>query len=162
MNSGCDKLTIGERAGKMLSAILRALEYESPEVRNRIMMACGKECASLPCPPRWNVSLDMVYDIASQTKYVNRRIDLLNKSAPWCAEWIMQDDYIMSECTTCGCLLIQEELVDANPVWCDCSVGWVKTIFEALLQIPVQVELVSAIGRGDKTCKYVVRSVSDS
>jgi hypothetical protein len=140
----------------MLRAIIRTLEGESPEVRDRIMMACGRECASLPCPPKWNISLDMVYDITSKTMDVKERIGLLNELVPWCSEWIMDKDSIISECMTCGCLLVQNGLVEPSEVWCECSLGWVKAIFEVIFQGPVQVKLASAIGRGDRTCKYMV------
>jgi len=160
MNQRFKKLTLEERAGKMLKAILKALESESPEVRHRIMMACGKECANLPCPPKWNVSLDTVHDIASRIKKVNERIDLLNQEVPWCAAWTTLNDEIISDCSECGCLLVQAGLVNVSSVWCDCSLGWINTIFEALFQHPVHVELLSAIGRGDRTCNYRVKLAS--
>ncbi len=157
MNCGSEEITVGERAGKMLSVILRALEDEDREVRNRLMIACGKECANLPCPPKWDVSLDIAHDIISKTDDVTKRIELLNQSVPWCADWVMENDWIVSECTTCGCLLVQNGIVDASPLWCQCSMGWVKSIFEIIFQSPVQVMLTSAIGQGDKTCKYLVK-----
>ncbi len=157
MNCDCEKITIGERASKILRAILGALENEDIEVRNRIMIACGKECANLPCPPMWEASLDIVRDIVSKTNDLKKRIELLNQLVPWCADWVVKNDWITSECTTCGCLLVQNGAVDANPIWCQCSVGWVKSIFEVVFQSPVQVKLASAIGQGDKTCKYMVK-----
>ncbi len=157
MNCDCEKITIGERAGKILRVILSALEEEDPEVRNRIMIACGKECANLPCPPKWEVCLDIAHDIVFKTNDWKKRIELLNQLVPWCADWVIANDWITSECTTCGCLLVQNGVVDANPVWCQCSVGWIKSIFEVIFQSPVQVKLASAIGQGDKTCKYLVK-----
>jgi predicted hydrocarbon binding protein len=157
MANDSNQLTIESRAGKLLTAILRALETESTEVRKRVMMACGKECAHLPCPPEWNSSLDLVTLIVERTSDVKKRIELLNQEVPWCAEWVFDDNTISSECHECGCLLVQNELIKDCAVWCDCSIGCVKEILEALLQFPVQVELVSAIGRGEKTCKYLVK-----
>jgi predicted hydrocarbon binding protein len=47
--------------------------------------------------------------------------------------------------------------VKLTGTFCYCSVGWVRTIFEALLRRPVEVELEKAIGLGDDVCKYNVR-----
>ncbi len=157
MGNSSSELSITERAGRMLIAILGALEKERAEVRERVMMACGKECANLPCPPNWRVSLNTVRQIARQTRSTEERINLLNQKVPWCGNWTLQNDAITSECTECGCLLVQANLVSHDRVWCDCSLGWVKTIFEVLLQSQVDVELVSAIGRGEATCQYKVR-----
>ena len=162
MANGSNQLAIECRAGELLAAILKALETESVEVRRRVMMACGKECAKLPCPPKWNISLDTVTKIVKKTSDTKERIELLNQEVPWCAEWVFDDNTIISECYECGCLLVQAELVRDRTVWCDCSIGWAKEILEALLQFSVQVELVSAIGRGDKTCKFLVKIPSKS
>jgi predicted hydrocarbon binding protein len=162
MTNDSNQLKIEGRAGKLLTAMLRALESESTEVQTRVMMACGKECARLPCPPEGQSSLDLVAKIVERTSDVKERIELLNQEVPWCAEWICEENTIFSECYECGCLLVQSELIKDCAVWCDCSIGWVKEILEALLQLPVKVELVSAIGRGDKTCKYLVKIPSES
>jgi len=162
MGNDSNQLTIVGRAGKLLTAILKVLETETAEVRIRVMMACGKECARLPCPPEWTSSLDIVAKIVERTSDVKERIELLNQEVPWCAEWVYDENMIFSECYECGCLLVQDELIKDCAVWCDCSIGWVKEILETLLQLPVHVELVSSIGRGDKTCKYLVKISSTS
>lgn len=141
----------------MLNAILEALERESPDVRARVMTACGEECARLPCPPRWEVSYTKAWKISQKTSSLSERVDLLNQEVPWCGEWSVTDTVVSSECDSCGCLLVQDQLVSPSQVWCACSLGWIKAIFEALLQCPVHVELVSSIGRGDAVCKYLVR-----
>jgi len=162
MGNSPSELSIAERAGRMLVAILKALEKERTEVRERVMMACGKECASLPCPPNWKASFNTARQIARRTRVMEERIRLLNQEVPWCGNWILQNDEITSECSECGCLLVQANLVNHIGVWCDCSLGWVKTIFETLLQSQVDVELVSAIGRGNTICQYKVRLATKS
>lgn len=41
--------------------------------------------------------------------------------------------------------------------FCNCSRGWVKTVFGTVSGRPVEVELKQAIGRGDPVCEFVVR-----
>jgi predicted hydrocarbon binding protein len=42
------------------------------------------------------------------------------------------------------------------PLYCNCSRGWVKEMFETALGKPVDVKLLTSIKRGDKECRLVV------
>ena len=51
----------------------------------------------------------------------------------------------------------QEQLQADYPFFCDCTRGWAAAVFEEALGHPVAVELVRAIGRGDKHCEFLVQ-----
>ncbi len=161
MMKDVERITSGERAGRMLNAILEALESESFEVSARVMRSAGVMCATLPCPPAWGVSLHKALEISQKSESLEERVAMLNRDIPWCGEWSFMNGTISSECDSCGCLLVQDGLVSPSGIWCACSLGWVEAIFAALLQCPVRADLVSAIGRGDATCKYIVHLSSE-
>lgn len=62
-------------------------------------------------------------------------------------------EYTHSEC---GCPLVQE-LNIKNPMMCNCTRGHTKSIFETLLNRPVEVELVETVLRGGKRCKQIIK-----
>lgn len=41
-------------------------------------------------------------------------------------------------------------------VYCNCSRGWAKALFEGALKKPVEVVLLRSIKRGDKECKFKI------
>ena len=55
----------------------------------------------------------------------------------------------------CYCTIRTEGYI-TSPVFCNCSKGWVKTVYEELLQKPVEVKLTKAISRGDQVCAFEV------
>jgi hypothetical protein len=55
---------------------------------------------------------------------------------------------------TCGCPMIRDGYQEPKPGWCGCGDYWYKTMFEAVVGHPVEVELTSScIRNGSATCK---------
>jgi hypothetical protein len=48
-------------------------------------------------------------------------------------------------------------LENVPPLYCNCSRGWVKEMFETVVGKPVDVKLLASIKRGDKECRMLVR-----
>jgi len=71
---------------------------------------------------------------------------------------VRNQDAIACVCERCGCPLVNDGLVSSSPIFCSCSRGYVKAVFEVILGGPVVVELEQAIGRGDPVCRFVVRA----
>ncbi len=51
-------------------------------------------------------------------------------------------------------LLKEEKPVD--PIWCNCSGGYYKNFWEAVLDQPVKIELLESVLKGDEVCKFVL------
>jgi len=43
-----------------------------------------------------------------------------------------------------------------SAVYCNCSRGWAKALFEGALKKPVEVKLLKSIKRGDKECRFKI------
>lgn len=57
----------------------------------------------------------------------------------------------------CGCPMIRDGYQEPTPTWCECGNYYYKTMFEAVVKHPVQVELLdSCICTGSNSCKRLV------
>jgi len=57
----------------------------------------------------------------------------------------------------CYCSLVKGYPGQLSPIFCNCSRGWIKELFEKALERPVEVELEQSIKQGDPVCKFLVR-----
>lgn len=140
------------RSSKLLDAIVKSLNEVDLETRRRIMESCGKACA------QEDGDLAIAEGIGKTASSVKEVVERINKELVWCGIWSQKGKSIECICAKCGCPLVRSKLVDRNAIWCFCSRGWVKVIFEAALRKRVEVELEKAIGRGDNVCKFVVHT----
>jgi len=56
----------------------------------------------------------------------------------------------------CYCHKIEGVASDVPRIYCCCSVGWVKEMFEQALGRPVEVRLEASVLRGDEVCRLRV------
>ena len=56
----------------------------------------------------------------------------------------------------CYCHKIKGFIGDIPGIYCSCSVGWVKEMFEQALARPVEVKLEASVLRGDEACRLRV------
>jgi hypothetical protein len=66
----------------------------------------------------------------------------------------------------CHCPWVRESLLDENqtppdPVFCNCSGGYYKNFWEAVLDQPVKVELLESVLKGDSVCKFALHLPQD-
>lgn len=58
---------------------------------------------------------------------------------------------------SCGCPMIRDGHHPPAPEWCACGNYWYKTMIEAVVKHPVQVDLLdSCIRTGSSSCKRLV------
>ena len=138
---------------KWLRTLMVALDKEVDEkTRTRLMEYCGRACAE------HHKSIEIVKKLQRKIKDFDELLDKLNQQKGfWCGKWIKEGKIIYSVCQECGCPLVKAGLVDKSSTFCQCSLGWVKTVFEQAIGKTVKVQLVQAKGKGDKVCKYIIR-----
>jgi predicted hydrocarbon binding protein len=138
-----------KQTGRMIDSMVKGLEGFDEETAQRIMERCGEACAVTG-------DLGLAKEIADETEDIDETIARANDEIAWCGRWVRNGNTITAVCTACGCPLVRRGIVELSGTFCLCSRGWMKTVFEALLERPVRVELEKAIGRGDDVCKYNV------
>jgi len=57
----------------------------------------------------------------------------------------------------CHCALVKRSKEKISSTFCCCSGGWVKQLWEGILDQPVEVELTESLLKGDKRCTHAVR-----
>ena len=57
---------------------------------------------------------------------------------------------------TCYCPLASEIKEALSPTYCNCSVGWLKQMYETVTEKPVRVEVLETIKRGGQACRFNV------
>ncbi len=80
-------------------------------------------------------------------------------------KWVEKAEYdekagtirIVDKSKTCTCPLVKESLTPST--FCDCTLGWQKETYSALLGKPVEVELEESILRGGKRCVFRITVV---
>jgi predicted hydrocarbon binding protein len=137
---------------KWVETLMSTLEILVDEdTRAGLMESCGRVCAL------HHGSIEQAIAIKHSAKEMDELLDKLNQQEGlWCGNWERDGDTIYSVCKECGCPLVRTGLVRPSPTFCNCSRGWVKAVFETILERPVEVELEQAIGRGDPVCRFIV------
>ncbi len=139
--------------GDLFNSVLDGLNQVDLETRKKIMELCGETCA------REKISgsaLDIAKKISEEEVDVDRMLERVNKEILWCGTWFRDGRVIRSRCSECGCLLVENNVVELTKTLCYCSRGWMKKVFGTLFGKDVKVELEKSIGLGDGFCEYAV------
>ncbi|MFW9832335.1 MAG: hypothetical protein ACFFD8_11230 [Candidatus Thorarchaeota archaeon] len=149
-------------SGKWIASVLGALDNFSSVLRAQILETAGRACAHGP-----KSTVDLAQRLAKDVKDIEERLEQFRTNFPvprhsWNVE--MQNNQFQSltfeyrsETAPCACPLVRTGTIAMNPALCECSHGWVKEHFEALLGQDVRVTVDSTVARGGDSCKYTIR-----
>ena len=137
-----------------IEAVENALDaHGDAALTAKVMKAAGQKCAQqilddctkmLGKKPE---SVDELLDATNQRRSQIHNLDSL---------WENQGNKTYLKINECGCTLVKAGLARPNPVHCLCSKGLMESLFSAVCQGPVSVEVVKAIGFGDDVCEFYV------
>ena len=139
------------RASVFSNGVLEGVSKLDADEQKEIMEYCGKACATI------TGNLGIAEEIAKLPLSLEEKLDRLNENDIWCGRWIYDGEFFEAVCSRCGCPLVTEGIIELNGTMCQCSRGWVKTIFESLLQRSVDVEILDSIGLGGVKCVFRVK-----
>jgi predicted hydrocarbon binding protein len=131
------------RFAKLVGILNQNLE---PPVRKKVFESLGRECAR------------QYHDLTN--RYTN---DLKGFLAMAQTQWVEKVDLdekagtirIVDKGPNCSCPLVKHGLTP--PEFCDCTLGWQKEAYSAMLGRPVEVELEESILRGGRRCIFRIR-----
>ena len=91
-------------------------------------------------------------------KYQGQLDGWLTKMREWIGEENVrhEENVIKLTYNKCYCPIVQNSQPGAFKNFCDCSRGWLKENFEAVLEKQVGVELEDSIMRGGNQCKFTI------
>lgn len=117
------------------------------ETKIRLMESCGRACAR-EGPIR-------------AAKACQGNLDnLLATLRKWGGgeETVQRDgDVVHRLCTKCLCPLVQDGPARLPDTYCYCSRGWMKEMFETVVEKPVDVTLIESIKRGGQMCRFTIQ-----
>ncbi len=56
----------------------------------------------------------------------------------------------------CHCALVQDRIDEVPPTYCYCGTGWVRQVWEGILERPVRVEVLKSLPAGDDECQFLI------
>ena len=134
-----------------INDLLEALESQvGGETVKRVLEQCGIACV------RRGLCFGVVEEVknnAQDLSDIDGILDLMNQRRIGGGKLYREDNVIFGSYEECNCPVRKKV---TSPAFCYCTTGWAKEVFETVLEHPVDVELVEAIGRGDEVCTYRV------
>jgi hypothetical protein len=149
-----------EFAEKWLVRFFNVLDkYADEATRKKIMMANGKACLLAWQKETNQKQRTRPVTLEAFTKWVKK-----NQPADYRVEGnviyyqygIAAETGLPATEKKCLCTMVETNPPGLSPTYCLCSVGYVKEMHEQLFKRPVEVELVSAVLRGDPRCKFKI------
>ncbi len=131
----------------IVAAVQGIKTHTDKDQQKKILEICGRSCA--------HHDLQGVQTLKSKAKDEEELLKLINEHIPWCRTWIRENNILYSRCTKCGCPLLRRYNLKLDPIFCLCSLGWVKAIFSEAFG-NVRVELSKSLMRGDEYCEFRV------
>jgi predicted hydrocarbon binding protein len=121
--------------------------HADPEVCARILEACGRQCA-----PKGLI--EKAREIHESSENVGEFLARLGEIFEAVQ---VEDNKVFVVYPECYCEQIKGVPAEEVPnAYCNCSVGWVKAVFEGAIGRPVRVKLVSTVVAGDPECRFEV------
>jgi predicted hydrocarbon binding protein len=135
-------------SAKWVVNLLDALDREiDEETRVKVLESCGRRCIG-------GGFLKKAAAIAKKSKSTEEFLDGLGKV--WKHLHVGKDEvFVVYE--RCYCPLVKGYEGKMSPSFCNCSVGWIKELFETALKKPVKVEKMGTIKQGNKQCEFKIR-----
>lgn len=132
---------------KWIGSLIESLESQcDPKQRAKILEDCGRNCISRNFIKR-------AKDLKKTSEDMNEFLERLGKN--W--KHLQRDRKdIFVVYPKCYCPIVRDYPGTLSAAWCNCSRGWIKELFESVLERPVEVELQKSIKQGDDICKFKV------
>lgn len=119
--------------------------------KESIIEKCGRVCFQ-SCDITGAIS-----DIKKKTNDMGEMLAELNKAGIGGGNLKIEGDTISGVYEKCYCPYRNALGESITPEFCNCTRGWAKSLFELILDRPVEVELEQSIGKGDPVCKFAAK-----
>jgi predicted hydrocarbon binding protein len=127
-----------------ISTLMRAMEEQLGEqVRSQLMESCGRACARRSSVMKTAQSCE-----GDVGRLVKTLAGFLGEGTT------LKGNIVQLKYPKCYCELVADGPARLPDVYCHCSEGWVKEMFEAAAQKKVQVETLQTIKRGADSCRF--------
>jgi len=146
-----------KKASWMKSAIERLDELADEETKFRIMENCGYNCARMN-----SKAIEQALAKRKKFKTVDEFLEAEQKK-PMKGTRLVREGKTLYQYYTpqsygvrCYCEMIAAAEGRVSPTYCHCSKGFVKKLWEDVLEKPVKVDFIQSVISGAKECKFAI------
>jgi predicted ArsR family transcriptional regulator len=148
---GYDTLKSPAEKARWIGGLMDRLEDEVGErVAKEIMVDCGRQCIA-------RSALKRAHGLWQEAEDVDDFLDKLNQAHIGGGNLRREGDVIYGSYGRCYCGSVSQAKERLSSVYCSCSCGWYKELFETALERPVEVELLDSIVQGAEACRFTIR-----
>ncbi len=168
---GADGLTPDTPRGERLEWVMAALGRLDGIADEEQKFWAVSKCAD--CYPTWRIQelrevylhnhdVDEVMDaMKGDTEWYStpyREGDLIyHTKVPYDREtWEKATDRAERRRAYCHCALVQDRIDHVPPTYCYCGTGWVRQVWEGIIERPVRVEVLKSLPAGDDECQFLI------
>jgi hypothetical protein len=147
---------IAKDACAWIAGMLEALKTLDATTRRRLLEQTGRHCALT------HAADEVAKRISTETRDEDERLKRFMTEMQLLGTWTRQSGNLHAihfeyPCKgQCLCPLVRSGMIELNANLCDCTRGWAKASFEALLGRPMKAKVEKSLGRGDATCSILV------
>jgi predicted ArsR family transcriptional regulator len=114
-----------------------------------VMEACGQQCIGLSV-------LEKAKRLQQESHDIEDLLEKLNNAHIGGGYFRREEDHIYASYERCYCGSVSKTRLPITTIYCQCSCGWYRKLFETILGKPVRVELVDSIIHGASTCQFII------
>ncbi|MFL7795054.1 MAG: DUF6144 family protein [Anaerolineae bacterium] len=138
------------KKARWIEGLMERLEEETGEaVAREVMVGCGRRCIS-------RGTLEMARKHWRESSAIDDFLDRLNQAHIGGGGLWREGNAIYGSYGRCYCGSVSKAAEPMPAVYCHCSCGWYKMLFETVLERPVEVELLSSIAQGADACRFAI------
>jgi len=136
-----------------VKCLLEGLETQvDHDLLAEILSKCGRRCIPVNF-------IEEMMKVWSEAPNLDALIERINDSwsiAGADAHVRAENSEVMVEYGECYCPLVKDSVQEMPSIWCECSKGWLKQLFESVSGENVGVELLESVQRGDNKCRFKI------
>jgi len=147
----CQTISNDKEMGLCVKEVMDTFDQVVPEQEKRrnVMETMGNYC--------YNTFFSKTAEeIKKKSKGIEEIIQNLNKLVGG-EHFKLEGNKLYSTLNQCFCQVGVKEIKEPiSKTYCNCSLGWMKSLFQTLLERDVEVEILESIVSGGSACKFVI------
>jgi len=149
-----------EQGQKVIKRLMDQMDRKLDRpTREEIMEACGRLChdQSHPVPPPPTPEATARFLDGMRRYLGDGGVEQVGPDTIVHFKYTQNPKGLKTADGYCLCPILEDAPKDVSPTYCQCSVGYVKAIFEQGVGRAVEVHLDESVLRGGKNCRFTVR-----
>jgi predicted hydrocarbon binding protein len=146
-----DTLTTGTQKSMWIGKLVNDLVVEiGVDNAKNVMEACGQQCLG-------HSLLEKARLIQRDSQDIDEMLGKLNQAHIGGGKLRREGEVIYASYDKCYCGSVSKTRTPISTIYCQCSCGWYKKLFETILDKPVKVILLDSIIHGADSCQFIIQ-----